>query len=151
MHARSGGGPWRLHAKASGPVWTQKREPATHCVRCCYLCVACPGACASVCLCALPSCPCIALGGFFPSQSIEHIAKYGASLTDLSLCNLPKFETSAAVALARGCPALRSLDLAHCDRVDQKAVREPRVRAGVTAWTTVYDCVCLCMSVHELV
>jgi hypothetical protein len=56
-------------------------------------------------------------------QAIEHIAKNGASLVELSLANLPLFETSASVALARGCRALRKLDLSECENVNAAAVR----------------------------
>ena len=56
-------------------------------------------------------------------KSIEHIAKHGASLTELHLNNLPLFETSASAALARGCTALRYLDLSECANVNHASVR----------------------------
>jgi hypothetical protein len=71
---------------------------------------------------------------FTAAQCIEHIAKYGAALKELSLAGLPLFETSCGVALARGATALRKLDLTECPNVDQASVRSPHlIRGGACA------------------
>jgi hypothetical protein len=58
-----------------------------------------------------------------PVQGVTCIARSGGRLRELSMQELPNMDTSACVAIARGCTSLRSLDMSECQNISELGVR----------------------------